>query len=85
MAEYYLQTSTYVYRTTYRQEGDNVLIDAVHVSGSGTLPDGQPVAIIDQPTTAANIVVDQVLLRTSAATVTEYRTAAKAQADASWT
>jgi hypothetical protein len=85
MAEHYLATSTYVYRTTYHQDGANYIIDAVHVSGTGTLPDGQSLAMIDQPTTAANIVVDNVLARTSASTVAAYRTAVKAQADASWT
>lgn len=84
MAEYYLKTATYVYRATYHQDGANVLIDAVHVSGTGTLPDGQPLATIDQPTNAGNIVVDNVLARTSAAVVADYRTAVKAQADASW-
>lgn len=84
MAEYYLATSTYVYRITYRQEGVNYVIDATHVSGTGTLPDGNAVGVIDQPTTEKNLVIDQILARTSAATVADYRTAVKAQADASW-
>jgi len=84
MAEYYLKTSTYVYRITYRQEGANYVIDAMHVSGTGTLPDGNAVLTIDQPTTEKNLVVDQILALTSAADVTDYRTAVKAQADASW-
>jgi hypothetical protein len=84
MAEYYLKTSTYVYRVTYRQEGDNIFIDATHVAGTGMLPDGNTVAVIDQLTNSNNIVVDQILAKTSAADVSEYRTAVKAQIDASW-
>ena len=84
MAEYYLKTSTYVYRITYRQEGANYVIDTTHVSGTGTLPDGNVILDIDQATTEKNLVVDQILAKTSAATVADYRTAVKAQADASW-
>lgn len=84
MAEYYMKTSTYCYRITYRQEGDNYIIDATHVSGTGTLPDGNALSATDQVTTEKNLVVDQILARTSAAAVADYRTAAKAQIDASW-
>jgi len=84
MAEYYLATSTYCYRITYRQEDVNYVIDATHVSGTGTLPDGNVILDIDQATTEKNLVVDQILAKTSAATVAAYRTAVKAQADASW-
>lgn len=85
MAEHYLKTSTYCYRITYRQEGaENYVIEDTHVSGLGTLPDGSDVKAADQLTTEKNIVVDQILARTSAATVEDYRTAAKAQIDASW-
>jgi len=84
MAEHYLKTSTYCYRITYQQEADNYIISETHVSGLGTLPDGSDVKTADQLTTEKNIVVDQILARTSAATVEDYRTAAKAQIDASW-
>jgi hypothetical protein len=84
MADHYLKTSTYVYRITYHQEGSNYIVDNVHVAGSGTLPDGNALTVVDQLTTSGNVLVDQVLTRTSAAAVVDYRTAAKAQIDSSW-
>lgn len=84
MAEYYLKTSTYCYRISYHQDGANYIIDSAHVSGTGTLPDGMGVRVIDGEVSPTNILVDQIRASTSAATVADYRTAVKAQADTSW-
>lgn len=86
MAEYYLKanTGTRCYRVTYIQEGTNYKVDLVHVAGLGTLPTGDPIRYVDEQVPAEVLIVDQVLGRVSAGTVTDYRTAAKAQIDASW-
>jgi hypothetical protein len=86
MAEYFLKASdaTHVYRITYTQAGSNFSVDKVHVCGTGGLPNGDVINSIDQEVNPAMVVVDQVLSRVAAGTVADYRTAAKAQIDASW-
>jgi len=84
MAEYYLKTSSYVFRLTYRQDGANYVIDETHAAGTGTLPDGTVLEMVDQAISEKNVIVAQILDIVSDATVADYRTAAKAQIDASW-
>ena len=86
MANYYLAANdgTYAYRIEYHSEGTNYAIDAVHAAGTGTLPSGDPVAFVDMEVPATNVVIDQVLNRVTASNVAAYRTASKAQIDASW-
>jgi len=90
MADYYLKNAdaTRIYRLDYEVGADGaVLVKACRAAATGAsavLPNKESITMPDQPVDVSQCLVDFILNALKPATVTEYRTRAKAMLDTFW-
>jgi hypothetical protein len=89
MANYYLKNAdaTRVYRLEYETADGATTVFAAYACATGTsavLPNKNPIEHPDQSVDTSQVLVDTVLNGLVVATLTEYRTRAKAMIDGEW-